>query len=75
MDLYTDALLEDDDGLLRELPLGEGDSFLYDVTIVKKSFTSEVNKRRQRITLNLDLKMKDVKEFVAVVGVRGVGDE
>ena len=45
------------------------------MTIVKKPFTFEFNKRRLRITLNVDLKMKDVKEFVAVVGVRGVGDE
>ena len=74
MDLFTDALVDDDDVLLTEIPLGEGDSFLYDVVIVKKPFTFEFNRRRLRITLNVDLKMKDVKEFVAVVGVERMND-
>ena len=74
VDLYADTLLEDDDVALKAIPLGEGDSFVYDVTIVKKPFTFEFNKRRLRITLNVDLKMKDVREFVAVVGVRAMGD-
>ena len=52
---------------LQSISLVDGESFYYDVDILKQQYTFEYNKRRVRIVANVDLVTKDVKDLVVMV--------
>lgn len=66
--MFKDETVLEDDAFLQSVSLSDGESFYYDVDIVKQQYTFEYNKRRVRITANVDLVMKDVKDLVVMVG-------
>lgn len=53
--------------LLKDIPLTEGEQFAYNVSIVKRQFTFEYNKLRKKMTVNVDLKMTDLRDYVITV--------
>ena len=58
-----------DDKLLQDIPLNDGDQFMYNVSIVKRPFTFEFNKLRKKMTVNVDLKMGELKDYVITVTI------
>ena len=62
-----DTVLEDAISL-QSISLFDGESFYYDVDVMKQQYTFEYNKRRVSIIANVDSIMKDVKDLVVMVG-------
>ena len=65
--MFKDDTLLEDAVSLQSISLVDGESFYYDVDILKQQYTFEYNKRRVRIVANVDLVMKDVKDLVVMV--------
>lgn len=53
--------------LLQSLSLSDGDSFVYDVNLVRKPFTFEYNKRKVRININVDSSLQEIQDILIMV--------
>lgn len=58
---------QDDSVLLQSLSLSDGDSFMYDVNLVRKPFTFEYNKRKVRININVDSSLQEIQDILIMV--------